>query len=616
MKTIKRVNSFLLCVIIAIGFFGSCFHAAANADATIYCSECGKKIAAVSKFCMFCGHKIEAPLQQASNSEKLKTPIIRSIVLNENNKPEITWDAVDGVEYYSIYRSEDTMSYTNLNINTKDTKYTIKSCKDGKTYYFKIKAKFMDGSYSEFSPVESIIIPHVPSQKNSSTPTATAPANVSVSPVDEVQSAIVDYRTIAASFPMKNISCSGGHAVAIRQDGSVVADGNNQSDQCKVSEWRNVVVVEAGDNCTFGIMEDGYAVVVGKNNFGQFDRRWEYLTDISVNSNHVVGLREDGTVVALGSNEYGECNTGSWDNIIAISAGGRHTVGLRADGTVAAVGDNTDGQCNVNDWRNIIAISAGGLHTVGLTADGRVFATGSKINGACNVQNWSNIVAIDAGNTHTVGIKADGTAIATGTTLMGECNVSAWTDLVAINAGGSMTLGLRKDGRILYTSSLFDIPWYGIKTAKDVPNISARTGDIPGDQNSSGITWNYDDDTKTLVFFGSGSMRDYTIEEGITLPWTTYQNVTELVDIKDGITSIGNCAFLGMASFTGQGINKIFIPKTVKRIGEAAFEFSFDLSDVYYEGAREEWQQINIEKNNDFLMEALLHYNSKEEDLF
>ena len=100
-------------------------------------------------------------LRQEVAQPEQKTPAIISLSLDENNKPVLTWNELDGVDYYSIYRSEDGKSYTNLNINTKATTYTVKSCKEGRTYFFKVKAFFADGSFSEFSKEESISIPGI-----------------------------------------------------------------------------------------------------------------------------------------------------------------------------------------------------------------------------------------------------------------------------------------------------------------------------------------------------------------------------------------------------------------------------------------------------------------------
>ncbi|AGA58083.1 hypothetical protein Theco_1961 [Thermobacillus composti KWC4] len=68
------------------------------------------------------------------------------------------------------------------------------------------------------------------------------------------------------------------HTVGLREDGTVVAAGNNAYGQCNVDEWRDIVAIAAG--CA-----------------------------------HTVALRADGTVVAAGSNEYGQCDVSGWSGI-------------------------------------------------------------------------------------------------------------------------------------------------------------------------------------------------------------------------------------------------------------------------------------------------------------
>ena len=97
-------------------------------------------------------------------------PVITSISLNSDGKPVIMWDAIDGVDYYTIYRSEEGASYINLNVNTKNTAYTVNSCKEGHTYFFKIKVKYMDGTSSDFSNEVTITLPGSSPQKSTPTP--------------------------------------------------------------------------------------------------------------------------------------------------------------------------------------------------------------------------------------------------------------------------------------------------------------------------------------------------------------------------------------------------------------------------------------------------------------
>ena len=195
-----------------------------------------------------------------------------------------------------------------------------------------------------------------------------------------------------ASISAKNsafISAGDDHTVGLKQDGTVVAVGDNYGSRCNVSGWKDIIAVSAGYR-------------------------------------HTVGLKKDGTVVAVGGNGKGQCDVSGWKNIIAVSAGYRHTVGLKKDGTVVAVGNNDEGQCNVSGWRDIIAVSAGGYHTVGLKKDGTVVAVGENYDGQCDVSDWRNIIAVSAGEDHTVGLKKDGTVVVAGDNDYGQCNVSGW----------------------------------------------------------------------------------------------------------------------------------------------------------------------------------------------
>ena len=244
------------------------------------------------------------------------------------------------------------------------------------------------------------------------------------------------------------ISAGFVHTVGLKADGTVVAVGNNEDGQCNVNGWRDIVAISTGDYHTVGLKADGTVVAVGNNYHGQYNV-WRDIVAISTGDCHTVGLKADGTVVAVGENKDGRCNVNGWRDIVAISAGYYHTVGLKADGTVVAVGDNKAGQCNVSGWRDIVSISANLGHTVGLKADGTVVAVGYNKYGQCNVNGWRDIVSISVLGSRTVGLKADGTVVAVGDNEYGQCNVSGWRDIVAISAGFYHTVGLKADGTVV-----------------------------------------------------------------------------------------------------------------------------------------------------------------------
>ena len=95
------------------------------------------------------------------------------------------------------------------------------------------------------------------------------------------------------------------HTVGLRSDSTVVAVGDNDSGQCAVGDWTNIIRIAAG-------------------------------------MSHTVGLTSDGTVVAVGSNDYGQCDVSRWTDIVQVAAGIYHTVGVRSDGTVVAAGDEIE----------------------------------------------------------------------------------------------------------------------------------------------------------------------------------------------------------------------------------------------------------------------------------
>ena len=246
------------------------------------------------------------------------------------------------------------------------------------------------------------------------------------------------------------ISAGTYYTVGLKDNGTVVAVGDNRECQCNVSDWRDIVAISAGFVHTVGLKADGTVVAVGNNEDGQCNvNGWRDIVSISAGDSRTVGLKADGTVVAVGKNYDGRCNVSGWRDIVAISAGIRHTVGLKVDGTVVAVGDVEYGQCNVSGWRDIVAISAGDYHTVGLKADGTVVAVGQNYDGRCNVSGWRDIVAISTPLDLTVGLKADGTVVAVGDNEYGQRNVSGWRDIVAISAGLYHTVGLKANGTVV-----------------------------------------------------------------------------------------------------------------------------------------------------------------------
>ncbi len=245
------------------------------------------------------------------------------------------------------------------------------------------------------------------------------------------------------------------HSVGLRTDGTAVATGWNDDEQCNVSTWTNLTAISGGSRHTLGLKSGGTVVATGSDSDGQCNvTGWTGITAIATGTWHSLGLKADGTVVAAGRTAEGQGSVSSWAGIKAVCAGSTHTLGLKSDGTVVACGSSQYGQSNVAPWTGISAISAGQEHSVGLKSDGTVVATGTNTEGQCNVSSWTNIVAISAGGFNTVGLKSDGTVVATGRNSDGQLNVSTWTNVAAISVYSMHTLGLKYDGAVVGTGNI------------------------------------------------------------------------------------------------------------------------------------------------------------------
>jgi len=139
------------------------------------------------------------------------------------------------------------------------------------------------------------------------------------------------------------------HALGLRSDGTVIAEGNrDQNDYSDVFNWTDIVQISAGLNCSVGLRSDGTVRVSGDARFHLVEAaRWDDIIAVDCGGIiaypyymvHIVGLRADGTVVAVGTNDRGQCDVSGWTDIVAVAAGGDFTVGIRADGTVLVAGD-------------------------------------------------------------------------------------------------------------------------------------------------------------------------------------------------------------------------------------------------------------------------------------
>ncbi len=220
------------------------------------------------------------------------------------------------------------------------------------------------------------------------------------------------------------------HTVAILSDGTVWGLGRNSRGELgttrsssstvqavRISGLSHIGAVAVGDYHTVALKDDGTVLALGDNSAGQLGNgtttnssipvQVSGLSDviaISSGSYHAVALKADGSVWAWGSNRYDQVGNGTTNatipvqisglnSITAIAAGHYHNLALKNDGTVWAWGGNRYGQIGngttmnssipvqIPEFYDVAGIAGGFSHSEALKYDGTVWAWGSNIKG-------------------------------------------------------------------------------------------------------------------------------------------------------------------------------------------------------------------------------------------
>ncbi len=108
------------------------------------------------------------------------------------------------------------------------------------------------------------------------------------------------------------------------------------------------------------------------------------------------------------------------------------------------------------------------------------------------------------------------------------------------------------------------------------------------------------------AFAGCSSIQSVVVTSNVSIiPDVLFAECANFSEayLADGVTVIGQCFFYRCPS-----AKKITIPSSVKEISYNAFDECDSLTDVYYDGTEEEWNNIRILKDNDVLETVTIHF--------
>jgi alpha-tubulin suppressor-like RCC1 family protein len=237
---------------------------------------------------------------------------------------------------------------------------------------------------------------------------------------------------------VKAVSGGGIYAMALLDNGTVVAWGNNQEGELgdgtttqrdlpvAVKGLTNVVAISAGTETSLALLSNGTAMAWGDNLSGELGNGstepmstvpvpvhgLTHLVAVIAGENFNFAIRDDGTVWAWGDNSAGELGIGSsvpssdvpvqvkgLSGVKAVASGTEHALAVLSNGTVMSWGANVFGDLGtglkfpngsnvpvkVDLIRTAVGVAAGDEHSAALLADGRVMSWGSNGDGQLGI---------------------------------------------------------------------------------------------------------------------------------------------------------------------------------------------------------------------------------------
>jgi len=172
-----------------------------------------------------------------------------------------------------------------------------------------------------------------------------------------------------------------------------------------------------------------------------------------------------------------------------------------------------------------------------------------------------------------------------------EAGVRTWTCVVCgeDTEGHSYTEAIPATGRHHFVDGYCD------NLLQDGVTVCGAPEQIAGGEVEGGFTWDIDSGGM-LHIRGNGPLPDISVINlgnnsfRTEAPWWDYRNTITAVRIHSGVTSLGNGCFAGLGK-----MQSLYVPVTMTDMSKFWTFFQCnDLSDVYYEGTREQWSDVYL----------------------
>ena len=232
------------------------------------------------------------------------------------------------------------------------------------------------------------------------------------------------------------VSNGGGHSVALKANGQLVAWGDNDDGQASPPATTNFIAVAAGGSHSLALDADGYVTGWGNNANDRATPPNEQFTAITAGSNHNLGLKDDGSVIGWGLNDNGQTTVSS-GVFTAIDAGNDYSLGLKTDGSITCWGAPAFCDHPLPSGNNFTKIAAGHNHALALKQDGTIVSWGVDPG---TPPGGNNYIAIAAGDDYSLALTNDGSLAQWGSTTF---ILPAGDDFVAITAGDQHSTAIR-----------------------------------------------------------------------------------------------------------------------------------------------------------------------------